>query len=411
MTTAARSSRSKVLGAAALLAGSVLVHAGNYGFNLVAVRTLTPAQYADVALAVTLLLIAGFITLGFQLATARTVAEQVADASASQSVASWLSGRAFRLGCLIGATTLALSPLLQSTFQTESVGPFVAIGVAMPWALLSGVRRGFVQGMQRFGKLALSFQAEMVARVAVGAGLMYAGFGVIGGVFGLTVSLVAAAVALPATSTKPVAPAAGLRRAVLRSIWPAIALLLGEAVITHGDTLIVKQAFDPTTAGEFAAIALLGRAIFFVTWPVSMLIFPMATRRAAAGEPTRPLLLAAVVVVAVVGGLATLGAAAAPAEVVSVLLGSQYAGVAHWLVPYAAATALFSVAATALSLGVAVGRDGAGFAAAAAGAAVVVALAAFHPTIDALLTVELVLMGGYAVGSVAWAWRITRRHQ
>lgn len=410
MTAVARSSRAKALGAAALLAGSVLVHAGNYGFNLVAVRTLTPAQYADVALAVTLLLIAGFLTLGFQMATARTVAEQVADPSAAQSVASWLSGRALRLGWLVGVLTVALSPLLRTTFQTDSVWPFIAIGVAMPWALLSGVRRGLAQGLQRFGTLALSFQVEMVARLVVGAGLMYAGFGVIGGVFGLTVSLAAAALALPRASSRPVAPAAALRRRVLRSIWPAFALLLGEAIVTHGDTLIVKQAFDPTTAGEFAAIALLGRATFFVTWPVSMLIFPMATRRIAAGEPTRPLLLAALVAVGVVGALATLGAAAAPGGVVSVLLGSQYAGVAHWLVPYTAATACFSVAATALSFGVAIGRDGAGFGATAVGVAVLVALSAFHPTIGALLMAELILMGGYAVGSVAWAWRITGRH-
>ncbi len=411
MTAIARSKRTKAWGAAALLAGSALVHAGNYGFNLVAVRALTPAQYADVALAVTLLLIAGFVTLGFQMATARTVAEQLVDAGTAQSLAGWLGERAVRTGCLIGAATLALSPVLRTTFQTESVWPFAAIGVAMPWALLSGVRRGFVQGMQRFGKLALSFQAEMIARVAVGAGLMAAGFGVIGGVLGLTVSLVAAATVLPISSEKRTAPGAGLRRAAIRSIGPAMALLLGEALITHGDLLIVKQAFDPATAGEFAAIALLGRAIFFVTWPVSMLIFPMATRRVTAGEPTRPLLLVAVAGVAMVGGLATLAAAAAPDRVVAAVLGAKYAGVAHWLIPYAAATTLFSVAATALSFGVAIGRDGAGYGAAAAGAAVAVALATFHPTIDALLTAELILMGGYAAGTLTWVWRITGRSQ
>jgi O-antigen/teichoic acid export membrane protein len=408
VTTSARTSRS-ALAAAAFLAGSVLVHAGNYGFNLVAVRTLSAAQYADVALAVTLLLVAGFVTLGFQMATARTVAELGAESTA-RSVAGWLSRRAVRLGAAIGAATLVLSPVLQNVFQTQSVWPFVAIGIAMPWALLAGVRRGFVQGRQQFGRLALSFQAEMVARLIVGAGLIVAGLGVIGGVLGLAVSLVAAALALPKSSpANTTTPDPELRRATLRSIWPVLALLLGEAIVTHGDMLIVKQAFDPTTAGEFAAIALLGRAIFFVTWPVSMLIFPIATRRTAGGESTRLLLLAAVLAVAGVGGLATAAIAAAPADIVGAVLGSQYAAVASWLVPYAAATTFFSVAATALSFGVAVGRDAAGFGAAGVGVAVAVALAAFHPTIEALLAVELLLMAAYALGAVGWAWRVARR--
>ena len=43
------------------LAGSVTVHAGNYAFNVLTARLLTPAQYADVALTV-----AGLFVLRFR---------------------------------------------------------------------------------------------------------------------------------------------------------------------------------------------------------------------------------------------------------------------------------------------------------------------------------------------------------
>ena len=170
----------------------------------------------------------------------------------------------------------------------------------------------------------------------------------------------------------------------------------------------MKQAFTPTLAGQFAAIALLGRSVFFVTWPISMLVFPVATRRAAAGEPTRPVLLVALALVGAVGAAATAVAVWAPDTVVDLVLGGDYVAQAHLLAPYVAATALFSCAATIVSFGVAVGVDGAGFAASVAGILCTVVLFVFHPSLGGVVWAQVVMMTTYLIATVAWALRRER---
>jgi O-antigen/teichoic acid export membrane protein len=395
-------------GAAAFLAGSVLVHAGNYAFNLVAVRLLDPAEYADVALTVTLLLFSGFITVGFQMATARTVAEHGQGSTGAAGLARWFGRRAQRIGLALGACAALASPLLSAVFRTESPLPFLAVALALPFAFAAGVRRGFAQGEQRFGRLALSFQAEMVVRLGLGAALMGAGFGVAGGVGAIAASAVAATLGvwMPGGPAPRLDPAR--RRQLLAALWPSLALLVGEGLVNHADTIIVKQAFDPVVAGQFAAVALIGRSVFFVTWPIAMLLFPIAARRAAAGEATRPVLVLAVGAVAATGTVATAIAAAAPEVVTRLILGPDYVALAHLLAPYIAATALFACAATIISFGVAVGADTAGYGAALAGFVCGLTLASFHPTLTVVVWLQVALMAVYLAVAAIWITRHLR---
>jgi O-antigen/teichoic acid export membrane protein len=395
-------------GAAAFLVGSVLVHAGNYAFNLVAVRRLSPANYADIALTVTLLLFAGFVTVGLQMATARTVAEAGGVGAGSTAGARWFGKQAFRFGLALAALIAATSPILAATFRTGSTLPFLAVAISLPFAFATGVGRGLAQGLQRFGRLALSFQAEMVVRLGLGAGLMVAGLGVAGGVGGVAASLIVAALVVRPPSGASAAPEPADRRRLVAALWPAMSLLVGEALVNHADTIIVKQAFDPTVAGQFAAIALLGRSVFFITWPISMLLFPIAGKRAAAGEPTRSILLLGVGVVGAVGAAATIAVALAPEAITGLVLGGEYVAQAHLLAPYVAATALFSCAATIVSFGVAVGSDTAGFGAGAAGIGCTLVLALFHPSLTGIVWAQVVLMAGYVGVTAVWVLRRER---
>ncbi|MDH3250841.1 MAG: hypothetical protein OEQ47_17870, partial [Acidimicrobiia bacterium] len=135
------------------LAGSVAVHAGNYAFNVVVAHGLAPAEYSDVALAVSGLLLAGFVTVGLQIATARMVATGDVDPSQAASLARWLSRVGFRAGVVVGVIGIAILPVLNRAFDTGSSAPLLGVMVALPFALATGVGRGWLQGSDRFGRL------------------------------------------------------------------------------------------------------------------------------------------------------------------------------------------------------------------------------------------------------------------
>jgi hypothetical protein len=90
------------------------------------------------------------------------------------------------------------------------------------------------------------------------------------------------------------------------------------------------------------------------------------------------------------------------------VLGADYVELAHLLAPYVAATALFSCAATIVAFGVAVGSSSAGFAGAAAGVGCLLVLGLFHPSLAAVVWIQVALMAGYLAGAALWVIRRER---
>lgn len=403
--TATHERRTRPHGSVWFLAGSVTVHMGNYAFNVLTARWLTPAQYAEVALAATGLLLIGFITVGFQMATARSVAAESSGPEAQASLARWFSRIAFASGGAAAAVLLAGYPALMRSLNLASPVTLLGIATALPFAFVAGVGRGFAQGSSSFGRLAMSFQVEMLVRLVLGVGAVALGFGVAGAVGGLTASVIAAAVIARPPSGPMIALDPGRRRSLVAALGPALMVLAGEALINHVDTVVAKVAFDPTTAGQFAGVALLGRTVFFVSWPVTMVLFPRVAEDAAAGRSVDRAMWLSVSAVSAVGVVATVVGWVMSEEIIGLALGSDFVVMSDLLGPYLVATALFAVASTMLTLQLAAGDDRAGWLAIAGGVCVVVALTVFHDTPETVVLVQVVLM---AVFVAAVAARIRR---
>lgn len=394
--------RPRVWGSWLFLAGTVLVHAGNYAYNLAAARLLTPAEYSDVALAVTGLLLVGFVTVAFQTATARTVAGGIDDEELRAGLARWFSRRAFQTGLVIAVFLAASAPALELRFRTGSIAPFIGVALALPWAFQLGARRGWAQGSGRFGSLTASFQVEMAVRILFGIGAVVVGLGAAGAIGGLTASVIASVVVLRPGAHGAITPDLAARRRILAALIPSLALLAGEGLMNHVDTVVVKQAFTPDQAGRFAAVALLGRSVFFLTWPVSVLLFPAAAEKASRGESVGRLTAFGVGVVAAAGLLATAVGFAVPEWVIGLALGEGYVGEAGILGPYLLATTLFACSATLASLKLATGDNMAGYAALAAGTVVTGALAVHHTSVEVVVWIQVVLMAAYLVAAAIW---------
>ena len=412
------------IGANGLLTGSAfffisttIVNGGNYLFNLILGRLLGPALFADVSIIITLFLFLTFITSGFQQTAAKFAAMYSANQEYARLVAlrRWLNQRSWLIGfgCLLLVGGAA--PFWQQFFHTTSPWLFILFAIGLPFYFVQGIDRGLLQGQMRFGLLAASYQAEMWVRLLLGLLLVLFGWAAHGAVLALTLSIlttwaVAAYglhrmqaqqnVTTPRTEAMPLPLKE--RRALLSFALPVLLIEISLILINNSDVLIVKRFFDNTAAGHYAALALVGRIVFFATWSVVMTMFPLVAQKQQRHEPHRHLLWTSLGMVAGVSIVIVALTALAPELVIRILFGDAYLTVAPLLWLYALATALFALANVLINYHLALGQRNGTFFALAAGVLQVTLLILFHATLLQVVMLQIYLMSLLLFGLLVW---------
>lgn len=335
-------------GGAVLAIAMIVANAGNYLLNVVLGRWLTPAEFADANLLVTLMLLVTAIAISLQMIAARYVGIYSVhdDLEATNALAAWLEKRAWVVGGVLAIALTAGAWWLSDVFRSESPWPFVILGLGMPFYLAQAVGRGVLQGQLEFRPLAATFVVEMLVRLGTGIVLVSLGLGVVGATIGLSVSFVATwlHVRLLAGGFNGVSIEAAAVREVIIYAGPIGLLLLGQIIVNNGDVLISKRYLEAETAGVYAAIALVGRAVFFLSWSVATTLFPAAAQRNERGEDSNSLLYGGLVAEALMGVGFVAGAAFLGGPVMGRVFGAEYAEVSGPLAWYAFATVFFAMA-------------------------------------------------------------------
>jgi O-antigen/teichoic acid export membrane protein len=404
-------------GSALFFISTTIVNGGNYLFNLLLGRWLGPAVFADVSIIITLFLLLTFITAGFQQTAAKFAAMYSAsnnDNPAAKLLAlrRWLNRRSWLVGVAVCLVVGGGAPFWQRFFHTASPWIFVIFAIGLPFYFVQGIDRGLLQGQMRFGTLAVSYQAEMWVRLLIGLLLVLAGWAAAGAIVGLTLSILAtwfvADYALRRQQAAQIAPTslpqlgAADRAAIWRFALPVLMVETSLILINNSDVLIVKRFFDSVAAGHYAALALIGRIVFFGTWSVVITMFPLVAQKHQQGEAHRPLLWMALSMVFGVSVLIIGATVLMPEFIVRMLFGADYLGIAPLLWRYAVATALFALANVLINYHLALGNRMGSALALLAGVAQVVVLTLFHATLNQVVTLQIVLMAGLLTTLLVW---------
>ncbi|WP_194532120.1 oligosaccharide flippase family protein [Zobellia nedashkovskayae] len=330
-----------------LFMGSVLlVNGGNYLYNLLLGRLLGPAAFSEAALLVTLLLVLSFMGMTFQLATAKFA---VIFSGKEWEIFKNISYRqASIVGLIIGVLILIFSKQLQSLFNTESHWMFIIFGLGIPIYFFMSVNRGAYQGKQEFGKLSITYQTEMWSRLLLTMILLFLLDIEPGTLVALGIFLSFLFGLFPSDSTsisfkesRKLSPDNAKR--VSQFIWLTACYEFTQIIINNSDVLLVKHYFEPTEAGLYASLALIGRVVYFVAWMFVMLLLPVVVQKQKDGEPTAPILFKYVSYI----GLLSAGIVAAcylfPELIITLMFGDSYVAMSSLLWQYALATSLFAI--------------------------------------------------------------------
>jgi O-antigen/teichoic acid export membrane protein len=334
-----------VLGAAS--AASIVV---NYVFLLAAGRVLGSAEYGSLAALLGLLAVVLIPASALQMAVSRDVSHRLA--SGDPLGADSLARTAVRWSVLATAplivVALALAAPFSDLFHIGSVGLVVLTELGLASALVLPAAMGVIQGYQRFHALAALFLLPVLLRLVL-FGITYAlGFRLGGAIFATTASALVSVLWAVGMVREPLARGTVISRQALvpflRYLWPVAVGLIGIALLTHVDILVVKARLAAHDAGAYAAASAFARVGYFLPATILAVLFPRTAARQARGEQTEDILGRSLLATAVFCALLAVFYAATGVGLVTLTFGRSFAEGGRVLAPFALATGLFSIA-------------------------------------------------------------------
>ena len=324
-----------------MLVSSALVALLNFGYNVQIAQRLGPANFGHVATVVTLLLIGSSLTLAFQIVCAKYVARNQSPA-AKAAIFHSLLRRAWRVALGAAAAICVLSVPLARYLNLPSPWVLVLLAAGIAFYIPLGVKRGTFQGTCAFPRLAGNFTLEAASKFLL-AFVLVTWFGVMGAVAAIVLSVIIAywlprPAQLFRTKSELHMPASP------REALQAVLFFIGQVIILNADMIVVKHLFPPAEAGAYAAVALVGRVLFYASWSVIGAMFPVSAEAGQQGAKRSLLIVPTVLVLGMFLGFIGL-VWLFPTSIMRVIFGPGFELAEPLLVIYAASTAAYALSA------------------------------------------------------------------
>jgi O-antigen/teichoic acid export membrane protein len=388
-----------VWGSAVLLLSTGLVAATNLFYNLLLARMLGASSFGHASALYTLLMLVTAVTLSFQIITSKFIARNSETLVRAQIYASMLR-RAWQVGMGMAVLIAAGSAYLKSYFHLPAQHDLVLLAIAAGVYIPLGVRRGRMQGCYDFRGLAINVVVEVAVKLGGALLFLHFGMGVTGVMTAVLLSLVAAyLVSAPGAQYRA---AAGLVKiAPFGEGMQAVTYFIGQVILSNLDILLVKHFFPPPEAGVYAAVALVGRVVFMLSWSVVSSMFPVS---ASHGQSHRghSVLYTGLLLVGTVTSAFIAAIALAPQALWTMLLGQSFlpgtaTAFSALLTQYAVMTGIYCVAVVVMMYEISRRIGTAAWVQFGASALMAAAIWRYHNSLSQVILVQLFVMCGLLV--------------
>ena len=270
-----------------------------------------------------------------------------------------------------------------------------AAGVYIPL----GVRRGKMQGCYNFRGLALNVVVEVTVKLGGALLFLHYRMGVTGVMTAILLSIVAAyLVATPGAEYR--ATRGLIKIAPFGEGMQAVLYFIGQVILSNLDILLVKHFFPPPEAGIYAAIALVGRVVFMLSWSVVSSMFPVSASHTHR-QGGRSVLYTGLLLVGTVTSVFIAVVALAPQAVWTMLLGKPFllgtASFSTLLTEYAVMTGIYCIAVVVMMYEISRRIGTAGWVQLGASILLTGAIWRYHGSLSQVILVQLLVMCGLLV--------------
>ncbi|MGH9493384.1 MAG: lipopolysaccharide biosynthesis protein, partial [Candidatus Sulfotelmatobacter sp.] len=374
----------------------------NLLYNLAIAHMLGAGDFGHASAVYTLLMLLSAMQLSFQLLCSKFVAR---NDTLPEKIAVYrhLLKQAWICAVGIGIALYFGRSVISSYLNLPTPSYVGMLTLAVVFFIPLGVRRGLLQGLHDFRWLAASFVLEGMVKLIGAVLFLRWELGVRGVIAAIVASvLMAYLVARPhakllAEPRVPLELPAVIGESVQTSLF-----FVGQVIINNLDIVLVKHFFTATEAGIYAAVALVGRVVYMLSWSVVSAMFPFSARLRFNEKDSRAVLGTALTLAAILSTLFTLAVWAAPSALWRILLGSgfplnQAGSYRDLLVLYAATTGIYAFGVVLMSYEISRKIGNVGWVQLAFSGAIIAGIYLRHGSLHDVVLVQTVLLTGLLV--------------
>lgn len=339
-----------------VLVGFAVVSVLNYTFTLVMGRMLISEQFGEVSTLLALSVIIGVPSATLIKIMAKYTAGFKARSQTSMisSLFKFFARYSLAFGAAILLLFWILIPWLGSFFKIESL-PLFIFSLILPISLLSALNTGTLQGLQKFVPFSLIGVIGTVLKLVLSVILVYLGFSVPGVMLALVISGLASyfyglVKVKPSLKAGRSVPSESARKEIQWKdivsygqiiFWTTLLL----ALFLNVDVILAKHYLSSYLAGQYAALAVTGKIIFYGSGIFVTVMFPMVVASHASQDgKEKGLLKISLGIMVAISVLVLIFFTIFPEFAIRMLFGVKYLEVAPYLGWFGLAMVFYSLA-------------------------------------------------------------------
>lgn len=331
-----------------LFCGSMIINGGNYIFHLMMSRMLDVKTFGEFEALISLLYIISVPSATIMTMVIKYTSEFKStdnEEKIKELFAVFVKVLLF-WGIILLVLFSLLSPFIVRLLKLDSFWPVIILSVVLLTSFLSAVSNGIIGGLQKFFTASWLGVVSVVIKIILAFIFIKLAFG-LNGVVG-AVSLASFIVYF--ISLIPIRKYLSLRNGEMKEmkemflyLLPTFVILLSINFYYSIDVILVKYFFSPELAGQYGAISIIGRIIFFATGAIAGVMFPMITEARKKGKNYHHFFRNSILLVFSICVLSVLFYFIFPSFVVKILVGSKYLVIAPYIGSFGLAMLSFSL--------------------------------------------------------------------
>jgi O-antigen/teichoic acid export membrane protein len=384
---------------AILFVGIVLASALNYVFHLVIGRQVSVEIYGEAEA-----LISFIIIISVPATTLTMVATKYAatckvndDRAGSLAIFNYLNKKIFKYGVPVFLLAVLLTPLIGKFLNIENNFALFLIWLSMLLSFFGAVSGGILRGWQKFKAISASGVWGALTKLIFGVVLVKIGFslnGIVGGfllgslaIYAFTIFVLRFIFVKKETAAETHCETAVDFKSLKKYILPVFLGNLAITILGNADMVLAKHNLDALSAGQYGALTVVSKVIFFVTGIIASVLFSMSAENSHKGDSSRQILKLALLLVFGASFIATLIYFTYPELILGILFGSKYLTAAPYLGWFAIAVALFSLSNVIFQYLLSIHKTKISYAFLAIAAAMLIVMGLYGTSICAILTI------------------------
>ncbi len=385
-----------------LARGSVIVFAGTmlsnviaYAYHLIVGRILGPEKYGELASLLSLSYLLNVPGLVVQNVMAKYVATYSATGDDGKvkslivAASKWLAVASL----IIVVSTIPFYRIISDYLHIQSSWYVFYILIASVVFFLATVITGTLQGYKKFTDLMVFGNIGIILRLI--GGVVGAFYGVGATAFANMISSVLAYMLsfIPLQFIRKVIaiPTKLSAKTISEYGVPSLLCILGITSLYSTDVMLVKHYFSSFDAGMYAALAMMGKVIFFAGSSVAYVLFPVVAERKATGTRSHNLVYASLAIVGAISLGLTGGYFLFPKVALQLLFGSSYLAASPHLGLFGLFITFFSLSNVLTTALLGLGRTKIWIILFVATLAQIIGISVIHDTLEHVIYVNVVV--------------------